>query len=317
MRQFIDMVQQSLYDPRFYRDLPAKAFGSSMRYFLSLIFVLSLGLTILVSILIIPPMNEVLSDLPDAVLAAYPDGLEITVDHGQVSTNQSGPVVIPPPEPLHDIFRMMEISQFAVIDTTTPFSVEQFERYDALLWIQSDAIATRDTNGKISFDPIPDTGERVMLAERDVNAFLGEVRGYFPLAAPLVAFLIFCVFYVVELVQLAYLLVVGALLILILGRVMKYQWKYGEAFQIGLHAMTAPLILDAMLTFFRMPLMGLPFSFSAIMLAMVFVNYRPDALPPPAPSPTPEPPPPEIHFPKLPPPVTDQEAGKESEDTTK
>lgn len=316
MRQFIDTIQQSLYDPRFYRELPSKSFGSSMRYFLSLIFVIALVLTILVSILIIPPMNEALSKLPEATLEAYPDGLEIVVDHGKVSTNLPEPIVIPPPVPLREIFRTMEVSQFAVIDTTTPFSIEQFERYDALLWIQSDAIVARDANGKITFESIPDTGERVVLAERDINAFLSDARGYFPLAAPLVAFLIFCVFYIVELVQLAYLLVVGALLILLLGRVMKYRWTYGEAYQIGLHAMTGPLILDALLTFFRMPLMGLPFSFSAIMLALVYANYRADALPPPAPIPEPEPPR-HIDFPTLPPPASGGGEEEKPEDTAK
>lgn len=286
MRQFMEMVQRSILDPIFYREIPLRSLGPAFKYFFTLTFALALVMTVLVSIILVPAINGAVQKLPDGILASYPDDLEIRLEDGRISTNLPGPIVIPTPEPIDALFRSIEITQFAVIDTTTPFTVDQFNEFHVVFWVLSDSIATRDTSGNVTINKLPVHPEAITMTERDVNAFLAEMRGYIPFVAPLAAFVVFLIYYLVNIAHLAYLFVIGAPLIFVLSRLLKQPLSYGGAYRVGLYAMTVPLILDTGLTYFGMPLLGLPFSFSLIMLVMVYLNLRPGAIPPPVPAPT-------------------------------
>src|SRR3989338_10717550 len=65
----------------------------------------------------------------------------------------------------------------------------------------------------------------------------------------------------------------GALLIFLLGKLLKEHWGYWKSYQIGMHAVTLPLLLNGALLIFMLGLTQIPLLYTLIMLVVVYANF--------------------------------------------
>src|SRR3989338_1128600 len=154
--------------------------------------------------------------------------------------------------------------------------MEEWNAYKTFVWIGKEQVALVDDEGGVSIGLLG-KGMNLVVNEGVLKWLEDTLQPLYKFAAPIVVLGLFLGLLVGLGVNFLY-LILGAALIFLLGRLLKQRWSYGASYRIGLHAVTLPLLLNMLLSFFYLPTISLPFLFTAIILAVVFVNYK-DATP--------------------------------------
>ncbi len=289
MKQFIAHIEKSIFGPDYYEELLSRPAAFSWKYYWSFTTLLAVLMTIVTSLPLIPQVNRALDELPPAVLAYYPDALEIIVEKGKVSSNVEEPYYLPIPERWKGaVASSTSALHLAVIDTKSPVSLEQFRAYSSLFWVAQGVLVSEDSNGGVRMSPFDDPALSFTVNEQGIKNGIAAVEPYFAFAAPLMVVAIFLAFVLRFALNLLY-LVLAALFVLLLGRLLKRSWKYGTSYRIAMHAVTLPLLVEQF--FFLLPGGGfqIPFFTTATLLFVVYLNFRKPIEPKEAPLPPSEP----------------------------
>jgi len=262
---FLKKIKNSIYSPTFYSGIPQKSFGSAIGYFL----LLSLFLTIIQSIVPVWKFSTEgqmeIKKFVNKVTDIYPPELELKIQKGKVSTNVIEPYFVPLPFAKD---KTENISNLIVIDTKTPFSIDQFNQYKTFVWITEDSVITRN-EGKIQVNDLskaPNTTINRAFVVSQINKFSPWLK----FITPLVIIGILIGIYIMYSGRLIYLLLL-AVTIWILAKLFKKPLTYGGSYKIGLHAITLGFFVD--LLFGWIHFSGFPFMFTLISLLVVFVNF--------------------------------------------
>ena len=250
-----------------------------MAYFFKFILLLSLLVAIVTGITIGPKINDFIQRFGTRMVEYYPDELEITIKDGKTSTNVNEPYYLPIPDEFIGALEseavvyginQTEIENLLVIDTKQTFSVESFEQYKTLALLTEDSVVYFSDRGKLEVMPLAPTLNLTINANL-IDNWAGKLVSFgnsIPwIILPIVVFLLAffsCVF------KLIYLLF-GALLIWPLARAVGRKINYAEAYRVGIHAMTLPIIVIPILTW----IFGIafPFDFTILMLVILIINW--------------------------------------------
>lgn len=272
MKDFIEHIQKSIYAPEYYREIPARPASHAWKYYGSLAMLLAVVMTIAASLPLIPRLNQFLKTFPDQALSYFPPELRITITDGKVGANVSEPYFINFPAsstgaaasttlPLH----------LLTIDTASNVTLEQFHTHNTLLWLSRDSVVVQDHDGQLKIIGLKDANG--VIDAPHLRLRMNGLRSYVPLLTPFLVLVIFLGMLLSFVAMLGYLLV-DALLVYLLGKIMKQEWSYREAYHISLHAITLPLLVGSI--FFLLPVSGieLPFLSTILLLVVVYVNFR-------------------------------------------
>jgi hypothetical protein len=262
---FFRKIRNSIYSPAFYSNIPQKSLGSAIGYFL----LLSLFLTIIQSISPIWKFSTTgqteIKKFVDQAKNFYPSGLEVKVQKGKVSTNVQEPYYISLPK---DKNRTAEDNQnLVVIDTKTPFSVEQYNQYETFAWITENSVITKSEN-KIQINDLSKTSN-ITINKTFVMSLINKFSPWLKLITPLVIIGILIGIYITYAGRLIYLFFL-ALIVWLLAKLFKKPLTYGGSYKIGLHAVTLGFIADLLFGWIHFP--GFVFMFTLISLAVVLAN---------------------------------------------
>jgi uncharacterized RDD family membrane protein YckC len=268
---FFRKIKDSIYSPAFYFSVHKRPLSSAVGYML----LLSLLLTIFASI---SPIYRFSTDgqaqinkFVNQVKNFYPQDLEIKIKDGKVSTNVKEPYVVPVPWKYHDKNVKQTINDFPnliVIDTKTPFSVDQFNQYNAYIWIARDSVFIKN-NGKIEANGLsktPDTTINKTLVASIINKFLP----YLIFINPLAIIMILIGIFLAHALRLIYLFIL-ALLIWPLANILKKPLSYGESYRVGVYAITLGMLVELILGWSGSS--GFPFMFTLVSLFVVLINF--------------------------------------------
>jgi len=281
--QFLEKIKSSIYNPSYYNEILNKPFSYSLRYFLSLAGLIALIATITFSFSALPKMNKFINEIGPSVLKYYPDNLEVMVKNGKVSTNVQEPYFVKMPAEFKNAGQGIEnkstntssdlskLDNLAVIDTKSPLTMDLFRNYNTLFLLSYDSIAYYDNNA-IKIQSLDKTFNGVVTKAK-VSAALNEVKPFLkiiPLALlPIVLIFSFIGFIFGNLIYLIF----GAFIIWLALKAMKRNLGYGKAYQIGLHAITLGVILEATIFYFY-PSLEFPFFSTLLMLAIIWMNIK-------------------------------------------
>ncbi len=271
MKSFIEHIQKSIYSPEYYQELLTRPASFSWKYYASFAMLLSLFLTIVSSIALVPLINQTLHDFPKNFLAYYPDELEVRIINGHASSTVAEPYFLPIPEMLKESIGTSTL-HLGVIDTQTPASLERFSSFNALFSVSENALIIRDEGGSIRVRPFS-SSFNYTVNEQMLRGLISGVEPFFKFAAPVVILVVFMAMLFIFTIELFY-LIFAALLVFVMGRLMKHKWTYGTSFRICLHAVTLPLLLSTAFTLVHLDMMNLPFLSTILLLMVVFVNLR-------------------------------------------
>lgn len=274
MKQLIAYIKQSVYSPEYYRELLARPLSYSWKYYSGLAMLLALFLTIVSSIPLVPQVSRAVHEFPAKFFAYYPDELEVQVKNGIVTSNVAEPYFLPLPLALQkEMPSESDMQHLMVIDTKNPISLEAFRAYKTVIWISGDAIASYDDQQGIRIKPIAKEANFVV-NEVMLHGIESRISPFYSFVTPAMVVAIFLGLMIAFGVNFIY-LIFGALFIMLLGRlILKQQWSYSVSYRIGLHAITLPLLADALFSASGVNVVNLPFLQTALMLAVVYANYR-------------------------------------------
>lgn len=273
MKLFFEHIKNSIYGPAYFQGLLSAPLRSSFKYFASLAFLLAVFLTIVSSIPLVVTANKFVHEMPIKFFAYFPDELQVSIENGIASSNVEEPYFLIVPANLRGGDSQKEnLENFIVIDTATHFSLEKFREYNSSLWLGRDQVAYRDDNGSVRIQPFVNNFNFI-INERKMRDFELQASAYYRYIGPIIVVGIFLLLSVGLAFNFIYLLF-GTLLIMLLGKVMKQNFTFGKSYQIGLHALTLPLLIDTLLAISTLSFMHVLFVPTLIMLAVVYVNFK-------------------------------------------
>lgn len=241
---FLDYIKQSVYGPEFYKELPAKPFSFSFKYFYKLVLVLSIVLAAHSSFKIIPDINSFLKTVNSEILNNYPKELVLNIKNGEASSNVAEPYFVRLPEDLRKIeskgsFRP---ENFIVIDTKNKFTEETFKKYNTLFLFTKTNMAYIKDNGVISIQPLNIFSDRTIdyAFAASIAEKLSFLTKFIWVLGPILIFIGF----IVQFSAYLFYLLFGALIIWLIYKVGKIPVGYKKSYQTGLHIITFQILFS-------------------------------------------------------------------------
>ena len=275
--KLLDAIRASIYAPDFYRAVLSKPLSWSIKYFFSFALVLAVISTAVVGWRAVPAVNSFLSNLAPTILKYYPDELEVAIKNGEATSNVPEPYVIKLPQELIDSWEKSGDQNLApenlmVINTKTRLiDWKEFQDYKAVALLSKDAIVLRDKNGGVRIQPLTDV-PNTTINKKEIASMLEGIKPYAKLAAPILVLVIFLLAYSWLMLKLIFLFIAALLVWLIAAKFKGINIGYKKAYQVGLHAMTAALLLE---TFLRIFLgVAVPYIFTIVTLLAVWFNLN-------------------------------------------
>lgn len=256
--KFFSDLKSSVYDPKFYANIPFVKGGRAFGYFA----LLTLCLAIVHTALLAPKVLDAQKQFPSwvaQVIEQYPDGLEVKIRKGKVSTNVKEPYFIKVPNGSDNIL---------VIDTKTPYSAEQFEEYDSPVWLTKDSLVSR-SDSKTEIQSLEDV-EEFTINNQLVDQTGGKLKPFVATLAklflPLTAVGLWLYYFTFKL----FYLLIFSLVALFIAKAFKQQWRYSDAYKAGLFAITPALVVQLLVDVFSLP--SFMFMVSSITALVLVVN---------------------------------------------
>jgi len=277
MKEFLHKVKSSVYDPVYYRELLGKPLSYSVRYFFTFIFYVALILTVVFSFASVPAAQSLFSWALQETTDAYPGELEIKLEKGVVGTNVSEPffIKIPDDQKKNINQNSTNFENFLVIDTRTPFSLDEFKNYKTVVLLTRDTAVYYKNERTAEIQSLA-TFPNVTVNKESVNGWIDKIRPLGKFIPAVVVLGTFVGLYFFNMLDLLYLFI-SALLIWFLFWYWSMPYGYKKAYQVGLHALTLPTLVYYV--FFFIPALHSSLFFGLIFLLAVIMNLRPGVSP--------------------------------------
>jgi hypothetical protein len=270
-------IKHSVYSPEYYETIYHRPFGLSMRYFLSLILLLSLLVTAVLSLIFVPHVYRFTTTLFDEAAQTYPSKLELIIKDGEASSNVAEPYFIAYPPRLKAALKATDLElpdRFVTISTRDEASLDLAKRYHTMILVGENGIV----------NSLAEPGETLMTYATSSNFTLTKAkllgwhetyRAFFKFIPPLLVLFIFVFFLFVFAFNLLYLLIAAPLIILI-ASLLKQPLSFSKAYQYGLHAVTAAILVDIALLLIPggLSLLATLAIMLVVIAAVIYLNLR-------------------------------------------
>jgi len=250
--------------PKYYSEILKTPLEFSLKYYAVLVLIAALITSIGTYFIEAPKIKETFQNALSEAENVYPDDMVFTIKAGEWEINKPEPLVIPFPGTYEAEDKEKLPENLVVLDKNG--TVEDLEKYNtAILMNQKNMLVKKAGEpGVYPLKDIPDT----TLDKGNVVGAIGNVRKISGWLLPLIlivpVFAGLLVYYAIF--RGLYLVIIGGSLFL-LGKALKTDVPYKNAFRIGLHAMTLPVLIDTLTSLINLQLPA-TYWFLAINLVM-------------------------------------------------
>ncbi|HSA84531.1 MAG TPA: DUF1189 family protein [Patescibacteria group bacterium] len=264
---FFEKIAASIYSPKFYQHILQDSTKSAIGFFTLFVLVLTIAQTIILFFFhgFINFQGTVKTEV-NRLVQSYPDDLIVTITNGIVTTNVQEPYVIPLPNTT--MYEAETKTNLIVIDTKTPFSATDFKKYNSYVWLTKDALFIADDTDIRSLD-LTEVGN-LTINQSLLSSLYKTFSPWLNIITPILTVFMLLGIFIGYFLRLVYLFLL-ALLIMLLTKLMKKSVSYGQAYRVGIYAMTPAFLFDLLLLF--VPSLHFPFLFSIVTLGIVFINF--------------------------------------------
>lgn len=277
---FFKTVKESIYSPKFYATVPKKTFGTAFKYFVLLALLVAVFSAIRMEPVFFKTVPQWIDNFTKNAAEIYPADLVIDIKDGKASINQPEPYFISVPASLRESMGKAGIFNLLVIDTVTPFNVDQLDEYGALVWLMKDGIAVKSNqrNGEVRTYSLSQAKDFTITRQK-FDKLMVKIQPYTKFAVNfsgpiLFVFFIIAVF-IAGLFRMVYLLLF-AVVTYIIGKLMKAKLTYGQSYKVSMYAVTLGILIDLVLMFVRafVPVPQIPYLFTMVTTVVVIANLR-------------------------------------------
>lgn len=264
---FWQLTKESVYSPEFYASLRQKSFRFSDVYLLKLLSIFALLSTALIAPAFLTFVRVAEESFEDQLVSRLPESFLLTVKDGVALTNIEQPFKIPEKEISLD--GASARTSFVVIDTRKPFTPEQFKAQNTIFWIAKDGMASKD-NQAVEFTSFKELDADVAVSKADVMTFSGYLKKTASVLRFAIVPITFFLVLIGNIIGNALYLIFGALVVMLVGKLQGYSFKYGESYRIGMHLLTLPLAISYLLWMLGVQIIFVP---TIILAILAFANF--------------------------------------------
>lgn len=268
MKNLISDLKASIYSSDFVSRFRSRSFERSAFFVLFLCGVSGLVATIAALAVMVPGVWVFFNS--DIVADYYPEGLEVQITNGQVSTNAENPFVLPLSMLSDEPSEAGDPVNLLVIDTTVADPLAALESYDTMILVSLDKVVAQKSDGEVRVFSLEEV-ENLSITEESTQTFLQTILPWL-IAGALVLTLFIPVIVILFVFLYNLLILLGlAVPVWILGKLQKLNFSYKESYMLAAYALTLPMILsliNASFFSFEAPVFLLAF------IAVLVVNIR-------------------------------------------
>ncbi len=248
---FIRTFWKSISSFSYYKEVVAARFAFSFKYFLLFSFLLGTILTVSISTVVIPTVGNFINRLSKRIYDLYPPNLIVTLKNGEVTTNAAEPIRVPIPfELFTDVPpAVSDQKQTYLVTLDTKAQLADFQTSQSLLFVTKDTLVMQDNNGGYRVYPLKDTAD-FTLDKSKIDAFLRQITPLFKYVPLLLVSLFFFMFVVILPISRLVSLVFLTVPLLIAAQLLKVSLSYKKLYQLGLHGLTLPALIQISMSVF-------------------------------------------------------------------
>lgn len=249
LNTFFRIFWKSISSLAYYRDVVKAPFSFSLKYFAAFSIIMGLLLTVVTSLVILPPVTKFATRLATRAQILFPPDLVITVKNGELSTNVAEPLRFPIPFELFtdQTPAISDQKQIYLMTIDTEARAADFPKMQSIILVTKTSLVIsdeRDDYRIFSLKDFDDTTLDKPAVDQFITTLLPLLR---LLPALLVTFLLGVFLVLLPLTRLLSLLLLS-LLLAIAAKLMNISMTYSKLYQIGLHALTLPILIQIILT---------------------------------------------------------------------
>lgn len=290
---FFKSIPASIYSPEFYAGIAGRSFWKGFWYLLGVSFLIVVAIVFLFIVLPYMQNKEIVEKNINDLVYFYPEELVITIQDGKASSNIDEPYYFK----LNDLITTENWSQsfkevlevgmkeelpfsadlndmnLVVVDTKTPYSIEQFYQYESIAWLANDSLYLMSENKKIEIIPLieaPDIVINKVLVDGGMETIWTSIKSVLPMIFVIGIALGFIVLVIFRMIYLLFF----ALCLFIACLIMKVPYDFGASYKIGFYAITLSSFLTIIFKIIT-PLSSvliIPFFFTILSLIVAIVN---------------------------------------------
>ena len=252
-KTFFYSFYRSISSFSYYRDIVKTPKSFSYQYFFFMMFLLVVGMTVMIGIPITKEVPKLLTRGQEYARTLFPDDLQIEVKDGKLAINQPEPFVIPiPVELATDLpVAVSDQNRINLFTYTKDAQIDDFDTYQTLILANQSTIMVRSDQGDIRAYPIKEM-ENFTITKPLIDMLLNTITPYLKHVVPLMISVLFIVLLIfVPLFKLLSVLFLSIFTMVIGKAIMGLTLPYSKYVQIGLHAITLPLLVELILNLFN------------------------------------------------------------------
>ena len=254
LKTFWYSFKKSITTPSYYRDIVKVPFSFSLQYLVVLIFATIFFQTAILAIqaaTYLPQLPATVATIKSSIKTLYPSSLVITVKDGILSTNKEEPFFIDMPEDQ----QIEEFEHLVTFDTKA--RADQFYDYKTVFLITDKNVIYPDSamegNYEVSDVSAPDKSYTITHNDyKEFTAAVDPLSNWFISWAPLLLVLGVIVIPLfgtaITLVWNFIAIAVLSLISWMIANIFKVTLGYKKIYQLGMHAVTLPMVLTLILS---------------------------------------------------------------------
>jgi hypothetical protein len=286
VKAFIYILTKSLTSVDYYKDVVNTSLSFSLKYLAVLSAILILISATVGSVRASPELQKEVSGILNQVRQTYPADLVIKVQDSNWTVNRPQPFVVAMPANI----KALVAQEYTYESTQTPSpahvpnnlvvldkagTIDDLKKLDTLVLINDKNILTTDQDGNVQTSPLQNI-QNFELNKTTFNNTITNIENLNKLL-PIFAggFLALSMAFYYAIRAIVYLGFLG-IVIWVLSKLAGLKLNYVKAYKIGLHTMTAPLILETLFTILNV--ITLPslwyFAVNFILVLVVLITLR-------------------------------------------
>jgi hypothetical protein len=265
-------IKNSIYGPKYYRDLLEKPFPYSLKYYSLFALLFAVVFAVVITIKFIPA-ERFLADQSNKLANYFPEELTINIKDGKATSNVNEPYFINLPENLKSKegkSNIENLENIIVIDTKDKFNLEAFDSYKTFALLTSDSVAYINNN-QVAISSLKEV-DNLSLNRQSVETVINKLKPFIVLLYPIVALGSYVGGFLMVAFTLIYLLL-GALLVWLIAWIKGLKIGYGKAFQFGMHLLVLPIIITNLIRIFPFKI-AIPFLFTLLLIVAALLNLN-------------------------------------------
>lgn len=270
IKAFLYVFQKSISSFSYYREIVKTKFLFSFKYFFSFSLFLALVTTFVLSLVVLPPVSLFINRFQTRAEFLFPADLVLTVHNGKLSTNAIEPLRFPIP---FELFTdtpgaISDQNQEYLVTIDTNAGVDAYKNSRSLIFVTGESLVVGRENEQRIYS-LQDFGD-VVIDKTYVTDLFTKINPWLKLAPFILVIFFFLTFALVLPIMRLFSLCVLTLILLCAAKLMKINIGYQKLFQIGLHALTLPTLIQIAITAFnvRVPI---PFFYAITYLLLGLV----------------------------------------------